>query len=249
MSNKKYDIPYSMKPTKKHKKSKYSKYIDENDTFVTRFLSSPGRKLCAYVTFFTIFACIFLNALRSSKHPDAVAYEIDLNFSGDREKNLIDETISNSKSLNIPDDSQIAEIDEIDEIDILDSDDGELPLSNIKDTKADNNQKKGNSNSKSTQNTVKSNIKNNKNNRKVNNKGDNFDDELSDQISSGNEKLKAAKEKWNKINAMENKRSNVHEIENQKITNEELIDKVDKMEQQREKGRNKNAVKGEERYL
>lgn len=247
MSNKKYDIPYSMKPTKKHKKSKYSKYVDDNDNFVSRFLSSPGKKLFAYVLFFTIFAYVFIRALRNSKHPDAVAYEIDLNFSNDREKNLIDETISNSKPLNIPDDSKISEIDEISEIDILDLDDGELPLSNIKDVKFDN--QKGKNNVKSTKNTVKSNNnKNGKNNKKVNNNIDDFDNELSDQISSGNEKLKATKEKWDKINLRENKRSNIQKIENHKITDEELIDTVDKMEHQREKGRNKNAVKGEEKY-
>lgn len=118
-----------MKPTKKGKKkqSKYSSYIEENDTFVNRILSSPGKKLIAYVTFFSVFAVIFFTALRNSKHPEALDYELDLEFPDSREQNLIDETILDVDDNALRDNAAVVDV-EVDEIDILDSDDGELQL-------------------------------------------------------------------------------------------------------------------------
>lgn len=242
MSNKKYDIPYSLKPSKKGKKSKYASYIEDNDTFANRFLSSPGKKLLAYIIFFAIFAYVFISALRGSKHPESVDYELDLEFSNNRKKNLIDETILdsnddnyNDNSVNSGTESNIDSIDiEIDTIDLLDSDEGELPL--------------GSNDEKSEQNLKKKNKNNNKINDKNAGKFDNdANDELSDQISSGNEKLNANKAKWDKINLLENKKREADRARrNKKIVDEQLIDEVDKMERLREKGRNKNAIKGEE---
>ncbi|GAV28738.1 hypothetical protein PMKS-002213 [Pichia membranifaciens] len=271
----KYDIPYSMKPTKKGRKkqSKYSSYIEENDTFVNRLFSTPARKLIAYVTFFSIFAVIFFTALRNSKHPEALDYELELGFPDSKEQNLIDQTI-----VDVNDNTRIGDADsvdvEVDEIDILDSDDGELQLADDAEAeddvaktkpkanaqgkgkgkapvkapskKATNGKANGQGKAQSKQGGVKDSVEDEANEEWVvkgraatQNNGmlgdEHFSEELKGMMSSGNSKLEKEKGKLKKGKQSRQKQ----------ITDEELVEKMDKLEAEKAKGRKKNAFKGE----
>lgn len=177
----KYDIPYAMKPkdkkgkSKKGTKSKYSKYYDDQDTFINRNLSPQMKKLLIYILCFSIFAIIFLTALRQSRESKFVSYEIDhnLDYPDSREKNSIESSINSRKNdlsnnnNNKHKDHSVD--DEIDEIDILDSDYGEIALSNKENNKSKNKKGKGKGKEKLTK--------------------DSFDDELDESINTSNEKL------------------------------------------------------------
>jgi flagellar hook-basal body complex protein FliE len=171
-SKSKYDIPYAMAPVKnnKKKKSRYSNYIDEQESFFNRVLSSPGKKISAYFIFFVIFGTVFITALRSNRHPEASEYELDLEYSNSRENNLIDDAIIDKQSINDIDNNNV---DDIDEIDILDSDDGEV-------AKLTGSTKQKNPNDKKKQ---------------FKSTNDEFDQELDELIASANEQLEKSKSK------------------------------------------------------
>lgn len=275
----KYDIPYSMKPTKKGKKkqSKYSSYIEENDTFVNRLFSTPARKLIAYVTFFSIFAVIFFTALRNSKHPEGLDYELEVGFPDSKEQNLIDQTI-----VDVNDNTQISDANaidvEVDEIDVLDSEDGELQLADEVETEKDvantkpkanaqgkgvgkapakaapkkaangkaNGKANGQAKAQAKQGGAKGSVEDEANEAWVvkggeakQNSGmfgdDHFSEELKGMMSSGNNKLDKEKGKTKKGKQSRQKQ----------ISDEELIEKMDKLEAEKAKGRKKNAFKGE----
>lgn len=216
----KYDIPYSMKPSKKEKKkkSKYSVYIEDNESgFLNRSLSSSGKKLIAYFIFFTIFAYVFITALRSSKHPDSVSYELDIGSTKGREKAMIEETITDLHN----DEDDYDDVDvEVDEIDILDSDDGEIYLESAK-----------------SNDEIKSKKQAGKGKGKGKSKGsdDEFNKELNDIMASTKKNAKNSKKNDKKLN----KKEKHDEID------DELIDDLDKLEDKKSKGRKKNTYKGE----
>lgn len=271
MSDKKYDIPYAMKPSKKgKKKTRYATYIEDSNTFVNRILSSPGRKLLAYVIFFSIFAFLFLTALRSSQQPESMDYELDLDFSNLREENLIDDALINvNTKKRVAPDSGV-----VDEIDILDSDDGEYAAKKIpKEAILDRSKLNGASNKVDLEDELVSVDKNiAKDAKKIkgekvglaHKKGiDDFDNELNDQVSSGNEKLRLKQIQWEKINASQNhknKQKNQAVKEKPKVAAQaqaqmQKLKQMQDMEKKVEsdidelvsekKGRRKNAIKGE----
>lgn len=139
MGKDKYDIPYAMKPKGKGKgkQSKYSTYIEDKNKGYVSSLSPDAKKLIAYITFFVIFSYVFLTALRSSKVPESVDYELDLDYSNSRERNLIDDSFVDADAkFNVQDfdednvedaeDEDKDTVDTINGIDVLDSDSGEL---------------------------------------------------------------------------------------------------------------------------
>lgn len=271
MSDKKYDIPYAMKPSRKgKKKTRYATYIEDNDTFVNRILSSPGKKLLAYVTFFSIFAFFFLTALRNSQKPETMDYELDLDFSNSREENLIDDALINVNSK-----KRVApEPGVVDEIDILDSDDGEYAAKKIpKEAILDKSKLKGTGSKADIEDELASVDKNiAKDAKKIkgekvgssHKKGvDDFDSELDNQVSSGNEKLRLKQLQWEKINASQNNKNNQ---KNQAVKDKPNVAaqaqaKMQKLKQMQDlenqvesdldefaaekKGRRKNEIKGE----
>ena len=220
----KYDIPYAMKPkdnkgkSKKGTKSKYSKYYDDQDTFINRNLSPQMKKLLIYILCFSIFATIFLTALRQSRESKFVSYEIDhnLDYPDSREKNLIESSINSKKndlsSNNNNKHKDHSVDDEIDEIDILDSDYGEIALSNKENnkSKSKSKNKKGKGKGKEKEKLTK----------------DSFDDELDELINTGNEKL----------NVKSNSNSN---------SKKDLVKDMEKLENEHKPKKNKNAFKGE----
>ncbi|CAI8496823.1 unnamed protein product [Pichia kudriavzevii] len=144
MTNSKYDIPYAMTPVKngkkgKGKKSKYSAYLEDQDSWYNRMLSPNARKLLAYILFFSIFATVFLTALKNHKRAEMKGYDMELEYSNSREANLISDEVDNFH------DANHEELD-VDEIDIFDSDEGEIaspPRKSIK--KANEDAKRGDS--------------------------------------------------------------------------------------------------------
>ena len=230
----KYDIPYAMKPKTgkgKGKKSRYSNYIDEQENFMNRMVATPGRKLIAYLIFFSIFAVVFLTALRSSKHPDVIDYEIDtdLVYSNSRENNFIDDAIDTQNEADKDKENGI-------DIDEMDADDGEVtievPRKSIKKAPAPAAAAAG-SNDKKAQ------FKGSK---------EDFGKELDDLISSGNEKLqkgaKGAKGAKAKANVRIEKKDSVED----QVDDDNLIAEMEALEAKKgssSHGRGKNAVKGQ----
>lgn len=206
MAKDKYDIPYSMAPKNgKKKKSRYSSYIDEQDSFVNRIMSSPAKKLIAYILFFMIFGTCLITALRNSRNiEDKEEYELDLehSFSTSREQNFIDDSLTDSGKKNLLNDVDNDNIDDIDEIDILDSDDGEL--AKLVDTPP---AKKSNSLKKQFKSS-----------------GDEFDRELDDLVASANEQLQDKKNKNNKNN------KDIKGPKRQLSDDAELVDKMEAIE-------------------
>lgn len=127
----KYDIPYAMKPKGKGKdknkdKSKYTAYIKTQKKGFFNSLSPDARKLLIYVFFFSIFAYVFLTTLRSSQVPEATDYELDLDYSNSRERNLIDDSLDKDKTTyNEQVEDAIEEV-EVEVIDSLASDEDEI---------------------------------------------------------------------------------------------------------------------------
>lgn len=216
-SKSKYDIPYAMTPVNnsRKKKTKYSRYIDEKEN---RLLSTPGRKLAAYVLFFVVFASVFLSALRNSKAPNALEYEVDLEYSNSRINNLISDSIEQDERAerSAPGTGEKSELfvsdaDEADqmqdEIDVLDSDDGEV----------------GDVSRTATKKTAdkKAHAKDAK---------DEFEQQLDDLLDEGNSKIKDKKGPSN----LKNKKS------------DGLIEEVEELGDAKARGnRRKNAFKGE----
>lgn len=232
----KYDIPYAMKPktgkgkgTGKGKKSRYSNYIDEQENFMNRMVATPGRKLIAYLIFFSIFAVVFLTALRSSKHPDVIDYEIDtdLVYSNSRENNFIDDAIDTQNEADKDKENGI-------DIDEMDADDGEVtievPRKSIKKAAAGSSDKKAQ-------------FKGSK---------EDFGKELDDLISSGNEKLqkgaKGAKGAKANAKAKANVRIEKKDSVEDQVDDDNLIAEMEALEAKKgssSHGRGKNAVKGQ----
>ncbi|OUT20253.1 hypothetical protein CAS74_004500 [Pichia kudriavzevii] len=129
MTNSKYDIPYAMTPVKngkkgKGKKSKYSAYLEDQDSWYNRMLSPNARKLLP---------------LKNHKKAEMKGYDMELEYSNSREANLISDEVDNFH------DANHEELD-VDEIDIFDSDEGEIaspPRKSIK--KANEDAKRGDS--------------------------------------------------------------------------------------------------------
>lgn len=214
----------------KGKKSRYSNYIDEQENFMNRMVATPGRKLIAYLIFFSIFAVVFLTALRSSKHPDVIDYEIDtdLVYSNSRENNFIDDAIDTQNEADKDKENGI-------DIDEMDADDGEVtievPRKSIK--KAPGPAAAAGSNDKKAQ------FKGSK---------EDFGKELDDLISSGNEKLqkgaKGAKGAKAKANVRIEKKDSVED----QAEDDNLIAEMEALEAKKgssSHGRGKNAVKGQ----
>lgn len=132
MAKDKYDIPYAMKPKGKGKGkgSKYSSYLENQSKGLFKGLSADAKKLVIYVTFFSLFAYIFLTALRSSKVPETGDYQLDLGHFDSRERNLIDDSLDptdfNYDLEQEQSDSNEQEDNVVNEIDVLDSDANEL---------------------------------------------------------------------------------------------------------------------------
>lgn len=219
------------KGTGKGKKSRYSNYIDEQENFMNRMVATPGRKLIAYLIFFSIFAVVFLTALRSSKHPDVIDYEIDtdLVYSNSRENNFIDDAIDTQNEADKDKENGI-------DIDEMDADDGEVtievPRKSIK--KAPAAAAAGSSDKKAQ-------FKGSK---------EDFGKELDDLISSGNEKLqKGAKgAKGAKAKAKANVRIEKKDSVEDQVDDDNLIAEMEALEAKKgssSHGRGKNAVKGQ----
>lgn len=226
MAKDKYDIPYSMAPVKngRKKKPRYPSYIQEQGRFINRFMSSPAKKLLAYIIFFAVFGTCLITAIRNSRNLGDEDYELDLehSFSNSREQNFIDDSIIDNHNEQLLNDVDNNNIDDIDEIDILDSDDGEV--AKLVDTPS---QKKGKANSLKKQ---------------FKSSDDEFDQELDDLIASANEQLSKGKSNKN------NNKNNNKETEGLKRDipdDSDLIDKIDAIAAKKSGGRHGNAVKGE----
>lgn len=186
MASDKYDIPYAMKPKGKGKgkgkdKSKYTAYIQSQNRGYLSSLSPDARKLLLYVVFFSIFAYIFLTTLRNSKVPAATEYELDLDYSNSRERNLIDDSLDNNR---------IPSMEEVENEQFEDDTDGNVEAtgSEIDVLVSDEDELSGEMERK----TIKK-----KKNSKGQNKPSNsdFEAELDEMIQQGNKKLSEKKNK------------------------------------------------------